>query len=154
MLCVLYIFIDLYTCYIDHLWQDGDLVSNKIGVDRESIVYPLALVLHPPPPLRSRPPLAPLLLSPPILVILHIPKVYYDTQLWVYRARVSALIPPSTFSTSTPTSRRWDPYLTYTWFHTFPYPSQPSSQGAQASSFTPSQDSTNQRVELRYDDKS
>ena len=56
MLCLLYTFIDLYTYYTGYLWLD------KVGVDRERMVYPLALALHRPPPLH---PLPPLLLPPP-----------------------------------------------------------------------------------------
>ena len=44
-------------CYTDQLWQDGHLVLGKVGIDRESMVYPLTSVPHPPPPLRLRPPL-------------------------------------------------------------------------------------------------
>ena len=41
MLYVLNMFIDLYICYTDHLWQDEDLVPNEIGEDQGSMVYPL-----------------------------------------------------------------------------------------------------------------
>ena len=32
--------IDLYTYYIDHLWQDEDLVPDKAGVDQGDMIYP------------------------------------------------------------------------------------------------------------------
>ena len=52
------------------------------------------------------------------------PRVCYDTQPWVCGVRTAALIPSLAFSTSTPTPtfRRWGLHITYTWFHTFPYP--------------------------------
>ena len=69
MLCVLNMFIDLYTYYTNHLWQDEDLVSDEAGVDQGSMVYSLTLVLHLPHPLWWHPPFPSLLLPPPALVI-------------------------------------------------------------------------------------
>ena len=65
MLCLLYMFIDLYTCYTSHLLPDESLlVLDEVGVDQGSMVYPLIIVLHSSPPLYPLPPL-PLLLLPP-----------------------------------------------------------------------------------------
>ena len=66
MLCLLYMFIDLYTCYTSHLWQDEALlVLDGAGVNQRSMVYPFIFALHSLPPLHPLPLLLLLLLPPP-----------------------------------------------------------------------------------------
>ena len=67
-------FTNVYTYYTGHLWQDEDLVLDETEIDRGSIVYPPRFKLQPPPPLRPRLPLPPLLLHSPLLAVLYMAK--------------------------------------------------------------------------------
>ena len=62
------LYFQFFIYYTDQLWQDGHLVLDEVGVDRGSIVYPLAPVPHPPPPMRLHPPL-PRVIAPPSLLV-------------------------------------------------------------------------------------
>ena len=147
---------DLYfqfcICYIDQLWQEGHLVLDEVGVNRGSMVYPLAPSA---PPTTSTAPASTTPMSdgcsvppgPHTQEFVMIPNPGYHNsgpQPLFPQQQASPPLPPPlegevcTQPASTP----------------FPTPSQPGSQGAQASSSTPSQCSTNQQVELRYDGKS
>ena len=99
IMCVIYVYWSIHMLY--RSFMVGRASGSGWGrVNRGSMIYPLALVLHPPLSLRSHPSLPPLLLPPPLLVMLYI----FRNLLWylTWACRVKASV--TSWSTVHPTN--------------------------------------------------